>query len=37
MEILKAKRGILNKGAGLLLEKEKIEAEEIRALMELSE
>lgn len=34
LEILKGREEILRKGAGLLLEKEKIEGEEIRALLE---
>jgi cell division protease FtsH len=33
LEILQQKREILNKGAGLLLEKEKIEGTELKALM----
>ena len=33
LEILQQKRKILNKGAGLLLEKEKIEGTELKALM----
>ena len=35
-EILKGKKGILVKGAELLLEKEKIEGRELKALMEKS-
>ena len=34
LEILKEKRQVLDKGAGLLLEKEKIEGGEIKALMD---
>jgi len=34
LEILREKKGILEKGAHLLLEKEKIEGDEIKALME---
>ena len=36
LEIMKGKKGILVKGAELLLEKEKIEGRELKALMEKS-
>ena len=34
LEILRQKREVLDKGAGLLLEKEKIEGTELKALMD---